>query len=115
MASNNSAGSGHIHDEVLGMEVLRASLLTQEMTLRALADSLDRRFQVFEGCFDEIANRLDVVAIGANKNRNDDRRQPRDDFAQGQPVNRLVPTHHYKQPIYSDDLKEDENFLFGNH
>ena len=43
MAGDNSAGSGHIHDEVQGMEVLRASLLTQETTFRALADSVGCR------------------------------------------------------------------------
>ena len=50
MASDNSTGSGHIHDKVQGMEVVRASLLTQETALRALAESVDRRFQTFEGC-----------------------------------------------------------------
>ena len=74
MVGDNSAGNGHIHDEVQGMEVLRASLLTQETILRALADSIDCKFQTFEGRFDEIADRLDALAIGANRNRNDDRR-----------------------------------------
>ena len=44
MADDNSAGSGHAHDEDQGVEVLRASLLTQETALRALAESVDRRF-----------------------------------------------------------------------
>ena len=44
MAGDNSLGSGHARDDDQGMEVLRASLLTQEMTLRALANSVDRRF-----------------------------------------------------------------------
>ena len=70
---------------------------------------------MFEWWFDEIADRLDAFAIGANKNRNDDRRQPRDDFAQGQLVNRPVPAHCCRQLVYSDDLEEDEDFLFGNH
>ena len=73
MAGDNSIGRGHAHDEVQGMEVLRASLLTQETTLRALADSVDRRFQAFEGRFDKIVNRLDALAIGANRDRNDDK------------------------------------------
>ena len=64
------------------MEVLRANLLTQETTLGALADSVDRRLQAFKGHFDEISHQLDALAIGDNRNRNDDRRQPRDDFAQ---------------------------------
>ena len=76
------------------MEVLRASLLTQETTLRALADNVDSRFQTFDGCFDEITNRLDALAIGVNRDRSDDRRRPRDDFAQGQPINRPIPAHH---------------------
>ena len=47
--------------------------------------------------------------------RNDDRRRLRDDFAQGQPVNRPVPVNHHTQPIYSDDSKVEEDFLFANH
>ena len=48
MAGDNSAGSGHAHNEAHGMEVLRADLLTQETTLRGLADCVEHRFQVFE-------------------------------------------------------------------
>ena len=70
---------------------------------------------VYEGRLDEIANRLDAKAISANRDRNDNRRRPRDDVAQGQPVNRSVPTHHHRQLIYSDDSEEEEDFLFGNH
>ena len=44
MADENSVGGGHAHDETRGMEVLSASLLTQETTLTALVDSVDRRF-----------------------------------------------------------------------
>ena len=55
---------------------------------------MDRRFQALEGCFNEIVDMLDALAIGANRNRNDDRRRLRDEVAQGQPVNRLVPVHH---------------------
>ena len=51
------------------------------MALRALAENVDRRFQALEGCFYEIADMLDALAIGANRNRNDDRRQPRDEVA----------------------------------
>ena len=73
------------------MEVLRAILLIQETILGALADTVDRRFQVFKGSFDEIANRLDALALGANRGRNEDKRRPMDDVAQGQPINRPVP------------------------
>ena len=97
------------------MEVLRAGLLTQETILRTLVDNIDRRFQAFEGLFDEIANRLDALALGANRDMNDDRRRPRDDFSQGQPINRLVPARHRRQPIYSGDSEEDGEFLCGNH
>ena len=58
MAGDNNLGSDHVRDEVQGMEVLRASLLTYEMVLRALAESVDRRFQAFEEHFDEIADKL---------------------------------------------------------
>ena len=81
MAGDNSVGSGHTHDEDQDMEVLRDGLLTQEMALRALADNIDHRFQAFKGCFDEIANRLDALAIGADRSRNDDKQRPRVDFA----------------------------------
>ena len=74
MAGDNSAGSGHAHDDVQGVEILRAGLLTQEMALRVLVDNIDHRFQVFKGWFDEIADRLDALALGANRNRNIDRR-----------------------------------------
>ena len=56
-------------------------MLTQEMTLRALTDSVDRRFQVFEGHFYEIVDQLDALALGANRARNKDKRRPRDDVA----------------------------------
>ena len=67
MAGDDSLGSGHIHDGVQDMEVLRANFPTQETTLMALADSVDRRFQTFEGRFDEIADQLDALEIGANR------------------------------------------------
>ena len=76
------------------MEFLRVSLLTQEMVLRALAESVDCRFQAFEERFDEIAGRLDALTIVANKGRNEDKRRLRDEVAQGQPVNGPVPAHH---------------------
>ena len=58
---------------------------------------------------------MDALVLCANKNRNDDRWRPRDDFAQGQPANRPVPAHHRRQPVYCDDSKGEEDFLFGNH
>ena len=51
----------------------------------------------------------------ANRDRNDDRQRPRVDISQNQSVNRHVPVHHRRQPIYSDDSEEEEDFLFGNH
>ena len=115
MTGDNSAESGHAHDEDQGVEVLRVGLLTQKIALRALADNIDCRFQAFEGRFDEIMDRLDALAIVSNKNRNNDRRLPRDDFARGQPINRLVPTHHRRQPFYNNYSEEEEDFLFGNN
>ena len=44
MVSDDSLGSDHIRDDAQGMEVLKVSLLTQET-----ADSVDHRFQAFEG------------------------------------------------------------------
>ena len=58
---------------------------------------------------------MDALALGTNRNKNDDGRRPRYDFAQGQPVNRLVLAHHHRQPVYSDDSEEEEDFLFGNY
>ena len=115
IAGDNSAESGHAYDEDQGVEVLRVRLLTQEMALRALVDNIDHRFQAFEWRFDEIIDRLDALAIGANRNRNDDRRWPRDDFARGQFVNKPIPAHHRRQLIYSDDSEEEEDFLFCNN
>ena len=83
MVGDNSAGHGHSHIEDQGVKVLKAGLLTQETTLRALVDNINRRFQSFEGWFDKIADRLDALAVGSNRNRNDDRLRPRDDFAKG--------------------------------
>ena len=105
MARDNSSGSGHTSDKAQGMEVLRAGLLTQKTALRALAKNVDSRFQALEGRFDKIADILDALVIGANKGRNEDRRRPREDVTQGQLVNRPVPAHHYRQPVYSDDLE----------
>ena len=90
MVGDNSAGSGHAHGEALVMEVLRAGLLTQETTLRGLADSVECRFQAFERRSDEIANQLDALALYSNRDRIDDRRRPRADNLQGQPINRPV-------------------------
>ena len=73
MAGDNSAGSGRAYDEDQGVEVLRAGLLLKRMTLRALANNINHKFQSFKGHFDEIVNRLDVLALGANRNMNDDR------------------------------------------
>ena len=112
MAGDNSAGSGRAHDEAQGIEVLRVGLLTQETALRALAENVDRRFQELEGHFDEIADILDALAISANKGRNEDRRGPRKDVAQGQLVNRPVPVRHHRQPVYSNDSEEEEDFLY---
>ena len=114
MAVDDNSKNGHIHDDAQGMEVLRASLLTQETTLMALANRVDRRFQAFEGHFDEIADRLDALVIGANRGRNDDQKRLRDDVTQGQPVNRLVLANHCRRLVYSDD-SEEEDFLFTDH
>ena len=81
MVGDNSSGSGHARDKAQGMEVLRVGFLTQEMTLKALAESVERRFQAFEGYFHDIADRLDALAIGANRGRNEDMRGLRDDVA----------------------------------
>ena len=74
MIGDHNAGSGHAHDEDQGVEVLRADLLTQETTLRALADNMDRRFWAYEVSLKKIADRLDALAIGTNRDRNNDRR-----------------------------------------
>ena len=86
----------YAHDEDQGVEVLRVGLLTQKTALRALADNMDRRFRAYDGLLDEIADRLDALVIGTNRNRNNDKRRPRDDIAQGQPVNGPVPAHHHR-------------------
>ena len=115
MVDENSAGHDHAHDKTQGMEVLRAGLLTQEMALRGLANRVKHRFQAFERHFDKIADRLDALASDANRDKVDDRRQSRVDNAQGQLINKPVPAHHHRQHVYSDDLEEDEGFLFDNH
>ena len=74
MVGDNSVGSGHAYDEDQGVEVLRVNLLTQETAFRALIDNMDCRFRAYEGCFDEITDRLDALAISANRDMNDDRR-----------------------------------------
>ena len=115
MADDNSLGSDHARDDVQGMEVLRVELLTQETTLRTLAENVYWRFQVLEGHFDKIADRLDALEIGVNRGRNKDRMRLRDEIAQGQPVNRPIPAHHHRQPIYSDESEEEEDFLYADH
>ena len=74
MAGDNSEESGHAHDEDQGVVVLRADLLTQKMALKALADNIDHKFQVFQGRLDEITDRLDAPMISATRNRNNYRR-----------------------------------------
>ena len=82
--------------------------------MRALAENVDRIFPELEGRFDEISNILDALAIGANKGKNEDRGGPRADVAQGQPVNRHVRARHRRQPVYSDDSEEEDNFLYAD-
>ena len=43
------------------------------MTLRALANSVDYRFQAFEELVDEVDDSLDALALGANRGRNEDK------------------------------------------
>ena len=83
MVGDNSAGSNHAHYEAKSIEVLRAGLLTQEMALRGLANNVERRLQAFERRFDEIADQLNALVLDVNRDRVDDRRQPRVDNAQG--------------------------------
>ena len=85
------------------------------MALKALAESVNRRFQAFERCFNEIADKLDALAISINIGRNEDRRRLRDDVAQGQPINRPVLAHRRRQPIYSDESEEEKDFLYADH
>ena len=63
----------------------------------------------------EIADRLDALPIGANSGRYEDKKKLNDEVAQGQPVNRPIPTHHHRQPVYSDESEEDEDFLYADH
>ena len=56
-------------------------------------------------------DRLDALAISAKRGRNKDRRRPREDVAQGQPINRPVPARHRRQPIYIDDSEEEKEFF----
>ena len=58
---------------------------------------------------------MDALAIGANRCRNEDRRRLRDEVFQDQLVNRYVPVHHHRQPVYNDDSKKEENFLYAEH
>ena len=115
MAGDSSSGISHARDEAQGMEVLKAKLLTQKTALRALAENVDRKFQALEGRFEDIVDKLDDFVISANRGRNEDMRGPIGDVSRGQPVNRPVPTHHSRQPVYSDDLEENEDFLYANH
>ena len=88
-------------DSVQDMKALRTGLQIQQAALRALVESVDRKFQVFKGRFDEIVDGLDALALGANRLRGD--------VTQDQPINRLVPAYNYRQPIYGD------NFVFADH
>ena len=78
---DSSSCSSHARDKAQGIEVLRAELLTQETALRALVENVDRRFQALEGRFNEMADRLDALAIDANRGRNENRMGPREDVA----------------------------------
>ena len=97
------------------MEALRASLQTQEVELRALIESVDRRFQAFKRHFDKIVDRFYALGLGARRGRNKERRRLRDDVAQGQPVNRPVSVYNRKQPVYSDDSEKEDEFVFADH
>ena len=81
MAGDDNSGSGHTCDGVQGMEALRVGLQTQDAALRSLVENVDRRFQVFEGCFDEIANRFYALVLGANRDENENRQRLRGDVA----------------------------------
>ena len=115
MAGDNSSGNGHTRDSVQAIEALRAGLQTQEVALKALTESVDHRFRAFEGRFDEITVRLDALALGANRDWNENMQQLRGDIAQGQPISRHVPVYNCRQLVYGDDSKEDDEFVFANH
>ena len=55
------------------------------------------------------------MALGANRGRNDDKMRLRDEVVQGQPVNKPIPTHHHRQPVYNDDLEKEDEFDFADH
>ena len=103
------------HNEAQGIEFFRADLLTQDTTLKGLANNMDRRLWAFKVRLDEITDWLDALAISANRDRNDDRQRPRYDFAQCQPINKPIHACHCRQPVYSDNSEEEEDFLFGDH
>ena len=81
MAGDDSSGSNHALDGVLCMEALRAGLQTQKVALRALVESIDSRFQEFEGRFDAIVDRLNALALGINRDGIENRRWLRGDVA----------------------------------
>ena len=60
-------------------------------------------------------DRLDALAIGVNRGRNEDKKRLRDEVAQGRPINRPVPTHHRRQPVYSDNSEEKKDFMYADH
>ena len=60
---------------------LRTRLQLQEAALRALAESVDLKFQVFKGRFDEIVDRLDDLTLCANRDRNENKQQLMGDVA----------------------------------
>ena len=55
---------------------------------------------------------MDALAIGVNIGRNKDKKGPREDIAQGQPINRPIPAHHRRQPVYNNDSEEEDDFLY---
>ena len=97
------------------MKALWTGLWIQEVALRALVESVDRKFQTFEWHFNKIVDQLDALALGANRRGNKNRRRLRGDVTQGQPINKLVLAYNHRQPFYIDDSEEDDDSIFTNH
>ena len=55
------------------------------------------------------------MALGANRDKNENRQRLKEDVARGEIINIPISTYNHRQPIYSDDLEEDNDFIFADH
>ena len=79
---------------------MRTRLQAQEAALKAVEQNVDYRFRCIDLRFDEVIEQIRALGINANGNGNGGRLRPRDEMAQGEPVNQPIAGNYGGQQEY---------------